>query len=126
MSQLALELCSDFAACRQEVPRMLFEAEQMSQLAAYVTEMQDPELHRWWAKYNESLGQFDTALGSYQQANDPVAIVRLHCQQEDFVSACDVVEKSNSAAAAFMLARQLEATEQVYFILYVCPSVWLL
>ena len=56
----------------------------------------------------------------------PVAIVRLHCQQEDFVSACDVVEKSNSAAAAFMLARQLEATEQVYFILYVCPSVWLL
>ena len=85
----------------------------MSQLAAYVTEMQDSELYRWWAKYNESLGQFDTALSSYQQANDPVAIVRLHCQQEDFVAACDVVEKSNSAAAAFMLARQLEATEQV-------------
>ena len=92
---------------------MLYEAQQMSQLAAYINEMQDPELLRWWGKYNESLGQLDTALQSYQQADDTVAIVRLHCQQEDFVAACEVVEKSNHAAAAFMLARQLEATEQV-------------
>jgi len=99
--------------CRQEVPRMLHEAEQINQLAAYVKDMQDPDLLRWWGKYNESLGHFDTALESYQQANDTVAIVRLHCHQEDFVAACDVVEKSDNAAAAFMLARQLEATEQV-------------
>ena len=92
---------------------MLYEAEQMTQLSAYINDMQDPELLRWWGKYNESLGQLDTALQSYRQADDTVAIVRLHCQQEDFVAACDVVEKSNSAAAAFMLARQLEATEQV-------------
>lgn len=92
---------------------MLHEAEQMSQLAAYINDMQDPELLRWWGKYNESLGQLDTALQSYQQADDTVAIVRLHCQQEDFVAACDVVENSDNAAAAFMLARQLEATEQV-------------
>ncbi|KAA6420943.1 MAG: intraflagellar transport protein, partial [Trebouxia sp. A1-2] len=98
---------------RQEVPRMLFEAEQIAQLATYVTEMNDPELLCWWGRYNESLGQFDTALEAYQQANDTVALVRLHCHQEDFVAACDVVEKSDSAAAAFMLARQLEATEQV-------------
>lgn len=101
--------------CRQEVPRMLFEAEQIAQLATYVTEMNDPELLCWWGRYNESLGQFDTALEAYQQANDTVALVRLHCHQEDFVAACDVVEKSDSAAAAFMLARQLEATEQVSF-----------
>ena len=92
---------------------MLYEAEQMNQLASYIEEMHDPELLRWWGKYNESLGQPDTALKSYQQANDTVAIVRLHCQQEDFVAACEVVESSNNAAAAFMLARQLEATEQV-------------
>lgn len=92
---------------------MLYKAEQMSQLATYINEMQDPELLRWWGKYNESLGQHDTALQSYRQADDTVAIVRLHCQQEDFVAACDVVENSNNAAAAFMLARQLEATEQV-------------
>jgi len=98
--------------CRQEVPRMLFEAEQTAQLATYITEMHDPELLCWWGRYNESLGQFDTALEAYQQANDTVALVRLHCHQEDFVAACDVVEKSDNAAAAFMLARQLEATEQ--------------
>ena len=92
---------------------MLYEAEQMSQLATYISDMQDPELLRWWGKYNESLGQLDTALQSYREADDAVAIVRLHCQQEDFVAACDVVESSNNAAAAFMLARQLEATEQV-------------
>ncbi len=101
--------------CRQEVPRMLFEAEQIAQLATYGTEMHDPELLCWWGRYNESLGQFDTALEAYQQANDTVALVRLHCHQEDFVAACDVVEKSDNAAAAFMLARQLEATEQVCF-----------
>lgn len=98
---------------RQEVPRMLYEAEQMDQLATYINEMHDPELLCWWGKYNESLGHSDIALQSYQQANDIVAIVRLHCQQEDFVAACEVVESSNNAAAAFMLARQLEATEQV-------------
>ena len=101
--------------CRQEVPRMLFEAEQIAQLATYVKEMHDPELLCWWGRYNESLGQFETALEAYQQANDTVALVRLHCHQEDFVAACDVVEKSDNAAAAFMLARQLEATEQVCF-----------
>ena len=92
---------------------MLFEAEQIAQLATYVKEMHDPELLCWWGRYNESLGQFETALEAYQQANDTVALVRLHCHQEDFVAACDVVEKSDNAAAAFMLARQLEATEQV-------------
>ena len=94
---------------------MLFEAEQIAQLATYVKEMHDPELLCWWGRYNESLGQFETALEAYQQANDTVALVRLHCHQEDFVAACDVVEKSDNAAAAFMLARQLEATEQVCF-----------
>ncbi|KAL3159995.1 hypothetical protein ABBQ38_010383 [Trebouxia sp. C0009 RCD-2024] len=92
---------------------MLYEAQHLSELASYVKDMQDPELLRWWGKYNESLGHFDTALQSYQQANDPVALVRLHCQQEDFLAACAVVEQSDNAAAAFMLARQLEATEQV-------------
>ena len=114
---------------RQEVPRMLYEAEQVKQVAAYIQEVRDPELLRWWGKYNESLGQFDTALQSYQQANDTVAIVRLHCHQEDFVAACDVVESSDNAAAAFMLARQLEATDQVSLVLTTLPtctslSVW--
>ena len=97
---------------------MLFEAQQISQLAAYVKEMHDPELLRWWGKYNESLGHFDTALESYQQANDTVAVVQLHCHQEDFVAACTAVEQSDNAAAAFMLARQLEATEQVCNLLH--------
>ena len=92
---------------------MLYEAQHLGELASYINEMQDPELLRWWGKYNESLGHLDIALQSYQQANDPVALVRLHCQQEDFVAACEVVEHSDNAAAAFMLARQLEATEQV-------------
>ena len=92
---------------------MLYEAQHLSELASYINEMHDPELLRWWGNYKESLGHFDIALQSYQHANDPVALVRLHCQQEDFVAACEVVEHSDNAAAAFMLARQLEATDQV-------------
>ena len=92
---------------------MLYEANQMDQLGAYVQQMKDAELSRWWGRYCESIGDTTAALEVFQQASDTLALVRLHCSLGDFVAASNLVEDSNDAAAAFLLARQLEATEQV-------------
>lgn len=92
---------------------MLFQADQVDHLGAYVKQMKDAELSRWWGRYCESIGDTTAALEIYQQANDTLALVRLHCRNEDFVAASLLVEETNDAAAAFLLARQLEATEQV-------------
>ena len=58
-------------------------------------------------------GDFEGALATYRQAEDPVALVRLYCHLGDFVAASTVVNESDDPAATFLLARQLEATEQV-------------
>ena len=55
---------------RAEVPRMLFDAQQMSQLQTYVDSSKDNELLKWWAQFAESNGQFDKALQYYERAKD--------------------------------------------------------
>ena len=92
---------------------MLYEANQTDQLGTYIKQMNDPELSHWWGQCCESIGDMPAAMEVYQQANDTLALVRLHCRNEDFVTASTLVEESDNAAAAFLLARQLEATEQV-------------
>lgn len=92
---------------------MLYEANQFEQLGVYVKQMNDFELSHWWGQYCESVGDMPAAVEAYQQANDTLALVRLYCRNEDFVAASNLVEECDSAAAAFLLARQLEATDQV-------------
>lgn len=58
-------------------------------------------------------GDFEGALATHKQAEDPVALVRLYCHLGDFVAASTVVNETDDPAATFLLARQLEATEQV-------------
>lgn len=99
---------------------MLWEANQTDQLGTYVKQMHDPELSRWWGRYCESIGNMPGALEAFQQANDTLALVRLHCRNEDFVAASNLVEERDDAAAAFLLARQLEATEQVLLVVECC------
>ena len=58
-------------------------------------------------------GDFEGALATHRQAEDPVALVRLYCHLGDFVAASTVVNGTDDPAATFLLARQLEATDQV-------------
>ena len=58
-------------------------------------------------------GDFEGALATHRQAEDPVALVRLYCHLGDFVTASTVVNETDDPAATFLLARQLEATDQV-------------
>ncbi|KAK9824666.1 hypothetical protein WJX72_012185 [[Myrmecia] bisecta] len=97
-------------AHRVEVPRLLYDAQRLDELRDYIMRSADKDLLKWWARYCESISDFASALSSYQAAGDPLACVRLHCHQGNFREAADIVDQSGSAAAAFHLARQFEAT----------------
>ena len=58
-------------------------------------------------------GDFEGALATHRQAEDPLALVRLYCHLGDFVAASTVVNETDDPAATFLLARRLEATDQV-------------
>jgi len=94
-----------------EVPRLLFERNMLEELEHYVGGAADPKLTKWWARYCESVGEFEKALGAYQAANDFLSLVRVYCAQGDFAVAAEIVEESHDAAAAFHLARTFEAQD---------------
>ena len=77
----------------------------------YVGGAADPKLTKWWARYCESVGEFEKALGAYQAARDFLSLVRVYCAQGDFAVAAEIVEESHDAAAAFHLARTFEAQD---------------
>eukprot|EP00873_Tetraselmis_striata_P011387 jgi/Tetstr1/431651/TSEL_021180.t1 len=118
-----LELLQDYAAAikefeksnthQYEVPRMLFESNQIEELQSYIKGSQDPELIKWWARYNESLGEYEEARKQYEAAGDYLAVVRLLCFQGDMDAALTVVSDSKDPAAAFHLGRQMEAQDKV-------------
>lgn len=98
---------------RVEVPRMLFDAQQIGELNTYVDKTADQELMRWWAQYAESNARFREALQYYERAGDHLAIVRVLCFHKKFDRAAEVVEASNDSGAAYHLAKQYEAKEDI-------------
>ena len=101
-----------------EVPRMLFDAQQMAQLQAYIDDLQDKGLFKWWAQYAESNQQFDLALEYYGRAGDTLASVRVLCFQGQLERAAELVSKgegegASDHAAAYHLARQYEAQDAI-------------
>ena len=98
---------------RFEVPRMLYEQGMINDLQAYVERSDDPAITRWWAQYCESTGAYDRALEYYTQANDHLAIVRIHCFKGDLDRAAHVATESNDNAAAFHLAQQYEKMDRI-------------
>jgi len=104
---------------RYEVPRMLWENQQISELEQYVESSGDKDLLAWWAQYNESNGNYDTALNFYEQAEDILSRVRLQCFLNDMEEARALVEQTKNPIAAYHLARQFEDTDQpkeaIYF-----------
>ena len=67
-------------------------------LEQYVSEANDPKLTKWWARYCESVGEYEKALLGYQAANDYLSLVRVYCAQGDFQVAVEIVEESNDPA----------------------------
>ncbi|KAK6014197.1 tetratricopeptide repeat protein [Ostertagia ostertagi] len=71
----------------------------------------EKELHAWWARYLESIGELDGAMVSYSAAKDVMSLVRIKCTQGKLDEAANLALESNDRAACFHLARIYEAEE---------------
>ena len=107
---------------RVEVPRMLFDAQQMAELNTYIDGQNDKELLKWWAQYAESNARFKEALQYYERAGDQLAIVRILCFHNKMERAAEVVNTSGDLGAdlgaAYHLAKQYESKEMVKEAIY--------
>lgn len=90
----------------REVPRMLHEAGQIDNLGRYVRTKDDPKLYKWWGQYCEYRGDLANARQYYTRAKDFLSLVRVHCHDQDFENAADVVLQTGDKAAAYYLAQQ--------------------
>ncbi|KAK6625633.1 hypothetical protein RUM43_005932 [Polyplax serrata] len=92
-------------------PRLLMD--DFPKLKSYVDQSLDPVLCKWIAQYMESQGDMDTALNYYKAAKDHLSIVRVLCFLNSFQEANEIVENSGDRAAAYHLARKLEAMDRI-------------
>ncbi|CAK4724875.1 unnamed protein product [Aphanomyces euteiches] len=97
----------------KDVPRMLFSLGKLDMLNNYASKSDDPRLLLWWAQYQESNQQFDSAITSYRRAKDYLSLVRVLCHKKEFEQASQVVASTNNRAAAYHLARQYEANDNI-------------
>jgi intraflagellar transport protein 140 len=98
-------------AHRTEVPRMLYDLQQVEDLEAYIKQCSDKKLFKWWGQYSESIADFDSALRCYDASDDVLSLVRVLCFRGDFERAEEKVASCSgpqAAAAAYHLARQYE------------------
>ena len=92
---------------------MLFDGAQTAQLQAYIDDLQDKELYKWWAQFAESSGQLELALEYYARAADVLAQVRVLCFRGGHARAAALVTESGDLAGAYHLAKQYEAQEDI-------------
>ncbi|OQS07185.1 Intraflagellar Transport Protein [Thraustotheca clavata] len=97
----------------KDIPRMLFGLGKLEMLDSYASKTDDPQVLLWWAQYQESNQEFDSAAVCYRRAKDFLSLVRVLCFKKDFDAAAQVVANSNNRAAAYHLARQFEAHDEV-------------
>eukprot|EP00667_Euglena_gracilis_P000441 EG_transcript_441 len=98
---------------RYEVPRMLWDNQQITDLEVYVKRSGDKELFGWWAQYNESNGNYEVALHFYEQAEDTLSRVRLFCFLNNIEEARELVDHTQNSVAAYHLARHYEDSGQL-------------
>jgi len=98
---------------RYEVPRMLWNHQQIAELELYVKRSEDKDLLCWLAQYRESNAEYDPALQLYQQAGDTLSRVRLYCFMNDTDTAKKLVEQTQDKIAAYHLARHYEDQGQL-------------
>lgn len=96
-------------AGRVEVTRMLHDAGDITALEAYCDASADSESWKWFGQYCEARGNTDAAAAWYRRARDVLSLVRVACAAGDYRGAAATVTETGDAAAAFHLARALEA-----------------
>ncbi|KAJ0403604.1 hypothetical protein ATCC90586_008757 [Pythium insidiosum] len=109
----AMEAYEDAGTHTKDIPRMLFKLGKLELLQKYISTCKDRALLVWWAQFQESQGHFDLAIESYEHAKDDLSVVRVLCFKKDFAAAAKVVETTRNRAAAYHLARQMEAMEDI-------------
>ncbi|KAK1948293.1 Intraflagellar transport protein 140 [Phytophthora citrophthora] len=109
----AMEAYEDAGTHQKDIPRMLFKLGKIDLLQKYVSTSNNRDLLIWWAQFQESQGQFDSAVESYQRAKDYLSIVRVLCFKKDFQAAAKVAQTSGNRAAAYHLARQFEGHGEI-------------
>ncbi|VDN31760.1 unnamed protein product [Cylicostephanus goldi] len=78
-------------------------------LEGYVRRKREPELHAWWARYLESIGELEGAMGFYSAAKDNLSLVRIKCTQGKLEEAANLAIESKDKAACYHVARIFEA-----------------
>ena len=86
---------------------------QIDNLGRYVRTQDDPKLYRWWGQYCEYRGDLANARQYYTRAKDYLALVRVHCHDQNFDAASDVVLQTGNKAAAYFLAQQHELGKNI-------------
>lgn len=87
--------------------------EDLPKLESYVNSSKEVYLRRWWAQLAEVHRSYDRALKYYEQAGDYRALIKILCQHGDFGKAAEVATATQDPGACYLLARQLEAKNQV-------------
>ncbi|KAI9354065.1 hypothetical protein DFJ73DRAFT_959062 [Zopfochytrium polystomum] len=107
-------------AVSAEMPQSVFESEY--HMKTYTMDSKDKSLKRWWGQYEETRGNYVEALRFYEDAEDVLSIVRLHCaagkiarvrtkylaRSAHSAKAIDLARGSSNAAASYYIARQFE------------------
>ena len=92
---------------------MLFDAQQMSELNAYIDQANDKDLLRWWAQYAESNARFREALQYYEKAKDHLAIVRVLCFHKKFERAAANRRRPSEFEARTSMASRRAKTDRI-------------
>ena len=98
---------------RTEVPRLLCASNYIDDLEDYVQQRNDKALFKWWAQYCESNRDLERASRFYERAGDSLSMTRVACFNGDFEGAKAIVRDSGDKAAAYHLARQFEAAQDI-------------
>ena len=82
----------------------------VGELLPYIT---SPKLHNLYAKYRESTGDMQSALKSYQVANDLENICRVHIELKQLEIAVKIARESKSAVAAKVVLKHLQQMQDL-------------
>uniref|UniRef100_UPI0037E973A2 intraflagellar transport protein 140 homolog isoform X1 n=1 Tax=Semicossyphus pulcher TaxID=241346 RepID=UPI0037E973A2 len=108
---LALAYYENSDTHRVEVPRML--QEDTGSLEIYVNKMKDKNIYKWWAQYLESQSDMDSALRFYENAQDYLSLVRVHCYMGNIQKASEIANDTGDRAASYHLARHYEGHDDI-------------
>ena len=94
---------------------MLFKRNQLDKLKDYVDSKQDKGILKWWAQYQESIGNIHESIEYYKKADDKLNLVRLYCFTGMMPEAISLIQSSNDVAGAYHIARFCEEQGNVIF-----------